>query len=234
MIFFALVAVAAAQTILNNTFFPPTALDSPQCSAPVNNRTLYYDLLEQSTQMPAQVAAQRVGVPFATLVAFVAGKVNSWPTWNPLFSFVNVSSTSLCAVFDNVGYTNAPKVNFPPGMTAPHFIDRNGFSSTGAFAIGWTFRLLDSNGGLLVFGRHTYTFTRLVDQSGVEATVVESFEKAAGPQLATRANAYAWTVALQESLLDGVQGFVCLERVFAKTGTLKLTDVVATCQKFVA
>lgn len=234
MIFFAVLAIAAAQSNLNNTFFPPQALDAPQCTAAVNNRTLFYDVLEQSTQMPAQVSAQRVGVPWIKLVSFVSRNVNAWSTWNPLFTYVNVTSTTLCSVFDNVGYSNAPNVAFPPGMTAPHFIDRNGFSSAGSFAIGWTFRLLDANGGLLVFGRHTYTFTRFFDQSGVEATIVESFEKAAGPQLASAANAYAWTVALQESLLDGVQGFVCLERVYAKTGSLKLADVVSTCQKFVA
>jgi len=185
--------------------------------------------------MPAQVVSQRVGVPFAILVQFVSTRVNDWSVWNPLFTFVNVSSTALCASFDNVGYSNAPKVTFPPGMTAPHFIDRHGFSSDGrSFAVGWIFRLIDAAGNLLVFGRHTYTFVRYIDQSGVEATIVTSFEKAAGPQLNAPHNAYAWTVALQESLLDGVQGYVCLERVFAATGALKIADVTATCSKFVA
>ena len=85
---------------------------------------------------------------------------------------------------------------------------------------------------MLVFGRHTFTLRRFVDQSGLSASVVESWEKAAGPQLDTAVNRYAWTVALQESLLDAVNGFVCLERVFTSTGGLRIDDVISLCRTF--
>ena len=62
---------------------------------------------------------------------------------------------------------------------------------------------LSVSGDELAFGRHTFTMVRYVDSSGKEATVVQSFEKAAGPQLNDKQNALAWTAALQESMLDG-------------------------------
>jgi hypothetical protein len=143
---------------------------------------------------------------------------------------VNVSTTNLCDQFDAVGYSNPPNVTFPVGMTAPHFIDQHGFSASGdTFAFGWVFQLLSASGDQLVFGRHTYTFTKFLDASGDDSTVVESFEKAAGPQLFDANNAYAWTVALQESLVDGFLGYVCLERVYKKTGALRSADVANTC-----
>jgi hypothetical protein len=65
-------------------FFPPTNnLRVPSCANPaIHNVSLYYSALEADKAMPAQVGAQRVGVPFKTLVNFVGNNVNAWPTWN--------------------------------------------------------------------------------------------------------------------------------------------------------
>src|SRR3989338_6235690 len=103
----------------------------PACGDPrIHNVTLYYDMLAASPQMPAQEFALRVGVPFGTLVALF-NQPPLWPTWNHLFGsvFFTDPGLPLCAPFDNVTYTNAPKVVFPPGMTAPHFIDQHGFDA---------------------------------------------------------------------------------------------------------
>ncbi len=77
-------AAALAAAAPATGFFPPTNnLRVPACANPsIHNVTLYYRLLEADKAMPAQVGAQRVGVPFKTLVNFVGNNVNAWPTWN--------------------------------------------------------------------------------------------------------------------------------------------------------
>lgn len=214
--------------------FPPTNA-VPHCADPtIQNRSLYYTLLEASTQMPAQVVSLRVGVPFFSLVEWF-DQASEWTSWNHLFSQNGVTNYSLCAPFNNVSYTNAPPVSppFPKGMTAPHFIDQHGFNSDmSEFAFGWGFQLLAEDGTQLVFGRHTFTIRPYVDESGVPASIVTHFEKAAGAQLDTKVNQRAWTKALQESLLDTVNGFVCLERVFVANGNLTADAVRAECHPF--
>jgi hypothetical protein len=226
-IFFVALACAAAPGLPGDMV--------PACSDPsIHNVTLYYDMLAASTQMPAQEFGLRVGVPFDVLVALF-NQPPLWPTWNHLFGSVYFTDPSLplCSPFDNVTYTNAPKVVFPPGMTAPHFIDQHGFNVAGdQFAFGWVFKLLAADGSLIAYGRHTFHIARYVDESGVEASVMSSYEKVAGPQLDTPANAYAWTVAIEESLVDGFLGAVCLERVYQATNALNPADVKSTCTPF--
>lgn len=213
--------------------FPPMN-NVPHCLDPdVQNFTLYYDMLTQSTQMPAQVGATRVGVPFSTLVSFF-NQPQVWPIWNHLFKANFVTNYSLCSHFNNVSYTNPPPVvpPFPPTMTAPHWIDQHGFNIQGdSFAFGWIFQLR-VNAEMIVYGRHTFTIRRYVDESGVDASTMESFEKVAGPQLDTSVNVVAWTVALQESLLDSLSGFMCLERVYTQFGRLDLRLVHRVCDPF--
>jgi hypothetical protein len=212
-------------------YFPPSN-GVAQCTDPsVQNRTLYYDLLESSTQMPAQVVAMRVGVPFSTLVDFF-NQPSYWPVWNHLFGTNFVTDYTPCAPFNNVTYTNPPPVvpPFPTGMTAPHWIDQHAYNGKkDEFAFGWIFQLVDPAKGMIIFGRHTFTIRKYVDQSGVDASTVESFEKAAGPQMDTKINQVAWTLALQESLLDGAKGFSCLELVYTAFGELNIQNVTAMC-----
>ncbi len=59
-------------------------------------------------------------------------------------------------------------------------------------------------------------------------TLFKSYEKAAGSLVASYS--LAWTVALQESLLDTLVGLSCLEQVYAKTGALNAQDVVVACK----
>jgi len=233
------VAVVAALAVIASgavadPYFPPQN-NVPACPDPsIHNTTLFYELLEESTQMPAQVGAQRVGVPFHQLVEFF-NIPSAWILWNPLFKTNGVTNYSLCAPFDNVSYTNPPPVQppFPSDLQAPHFIDQHGYDAAGkVFAFGWVFTLWSPTVGFLVFGRHTFTIREYIDQSGLDASTVESFEKAAGPQLDSHVNQVAWTIALQESLLDGSRGFVCLERVYATYGKLTLSLVQSMCDPF--
>jgi hypothetical protein len=214
-------------------FFPPENNIS-KCEDPsIQNKDLFYTQLEASTQMPAQVFALRVGVPFGTLSTFF-NQPQYWTVWNHLFAYNYVTNYTLCAGFNNVSYTTAPQVDppFPANLKGPHWIDQHGYNAKGdEFAFGWIFRLT-VDGDMIVFGRHTFTIRKYVDQSGVDAAIVESFEKAAGKQLDSRVNQYAWTVALEESLIDSVKGFVCLERVYKATGTLEIDAVRAGCLVF--
>lgn len=231
---FAAAALNTAAAGHHHRYFPPHN-DVPRCAAAgVANTTLYYDMLEASRQMPAQVVAVRVGVPFNTLAAFF-DIPSAWPLWNHLFATNGVADYALCAHFDNVTYTNAPRVQppFPSGMTAPHWIDQHGYNARGdVFAFGWIFQLNTAAGANLVYGRHTFTLRHYVDESGLNATVAESWEKAAGPQLDTHVNVDAWTVALQESRIDASNGFICLERVYTAHGALTVELVNATCNPF--
>jgi hypothetical protein len=209
----------------------PISNGVPHCEdSTVQNKTLYYDMLIASPQMPAQEVELRVGVPFAPLVAFF-DQPQYWPIWNHLFGTNYVTDYSLCAPFDNVTYTNPPPVSppFPKSMTAPHFIDQHGYNFLGdTFAFGWIFQLVNQ-GEMLVYGRHTFTIR---SNDGGKSAIAQSWEKAAGPQLAEPGNGAAWTIALEESLLDAVNGFVCLERVYTQTGALTIADVKASCTKF--
>lgn len=227
-------AVAHAQDF--SPLFPPTNSIGRCNASGIANDTMYYGDLLRSRQMPAQVGAARVGVPFAILVSFF-DQAQNWPSWNSLFLSNGVTSYNLCDPFNAVAYSNAPRVfpPFPSNMTAPHFIDQHGFSDDGnTFAFGWIFQLLGDGtpSSLIVYGRHTFTLRRYVDESGTDSTLVESFEKVAGPQLDTQINRVAWTVAIQESLIDGVKGFSCLERVYVATGGLSLSAVQVTCDPF--
>jgi hypothetical protein len=225
-----LVALAAVSVAARDY---PISNGVPHCEDPsVQNKTLFYDLLIDSRQMPAQEVQLRVGVPFSTLVAFF-DQPQYWTVWNHLFATNFVTDYSLCAPFDNVTYTNPPPVNppFPATMTAPHYIDQHGYDFLGTtFAFGWIFQLVNQ-GEMLVFGRHTFTLRS--NDAGL-SSIAQSWEKAAGPQLQQPGNGLAWTIALQESLLDAVNGFVCLERVYTRTSGLALADVVATCKVFKA
>ena len=232
-IFSAVVMVLAvlSQSVSGQYF--PAENGAPHCDDPkIQNRTLYYDELIASPQMPAQEVAIRVGVPFDVLVAFF-NMPQYWTIWNHLFATNTVTNYTLCAPFNNVSYTNPPPVNppFPATMTAPHYIDQHGYNfERNTFAFGWIFQLVNE-GEMLVFGRHTFTIRRNEDSPRL-SSIAESWEKAAGPQLAQPGNAAAWTIALQESLLDAVNGFVCLERVFVQTGSLEVANVNSTCLHF--
>lgn len=222
---------SAAFTNGASPYFPPTNTVGHCMDPSVQNFSLYYEALEASPQMPAQLGALRVGIPFQVLVPFF-NEPQYWPVWNHLFGTNYVTNYTPCAHFDNVSYTNPPPVQppFPVGMTAPHWIDQHGLSIDGStFAFGWIFQLRDANGQMIVFGRHTFAIRSYTDQSGVNASIVESFEKAAGTQLDTAVNQVAWTLALQESLADSVAGFQCLELVYVTNGYLGIADVQAAC-----
>jgi len=234
---FVVVAAAAIGAAVARDTFPPLFPASntvPRCADPsLQDIHLYYTKLEASTQMPAQEVTLRVGVPFDNLTAFF-NQSTLWTTWNRLFASNTVTNYTVCAPFNNVTYSNGPRVSppFPANLQAPHFIDQHGYNADGTeFAFGWNFQLT-TGGVMIVFGRHTFTLRPLVDQSRVPASIVTHFEKAAGPQLETRVNQVAWTVALQESLLDTVNGFVCLERVWTSTGALDAAAVRETCYNF--
>ena len=145
-----------------------------------------------------------------------------------MFTYVNQTDFDLCATFDAIGYSNAPKAQFPPNITGPHFIEQHGFTADGsAFGFGWTFRVLDAQSNMIAFGRHTFEI--LADDDG--NAIVSSFEKAAGPNLDVPGNAAAWAIALEESLDAGVLGLSCLEAVYAETGDLQPADVESKCKQ---
>jgi hypothetical protein len=228
--------VLATCALATDRFPPlfPASNDVAHCEdATLQNFDLYYTQLEASPQMPAQEVSLRVGIPFENLTTWF-DRADLWTSWNHLFASNGVTNYSLCAPFNNVSYTNGPPVDppFPADLQAPHFIDQHGFNKAGdQYAFGWNFQLT-TNGTMIVFGRHTFTLRPLVDQSGNKATIVSHWEKAAGSQLDTAVNQNAWTIALQESLLDTVNGFVCLERVFKKNGKLEAATVAAACHPF--
>eukprot|EP01124_Arcella_intermedia_P015497 TRINITY_DN22001_c0_g1_i2.p1 TRINITY_DN22001_c0_g1~~TRINITY_DN22001_c0_g1_i2.p1 ORF type:complete len:186 (+),score=45.54 TRINITY_DN22001_c0_g1_i2:253-810(+) len=182
--------------------------------------------MTMSTAMPAQVVSQEVGVPFKDFWAFFS-QAQYWTTWNPLFGSIQTTVFELCGPLDAV-YTNAPKLPFPPNITAPHAIIQMGLSADGTeAAYSWFFIIYSQEGDMLTYGRHSYT----VKDLGNGRTLFSSFEKAAGPQV--EKYSFAWTVALEESLLDGVTGAVCLERVWLQYGSLSPLAVKAVCDPFV-
>jgi len=190
---------------------------------PCYNKTLDMELIN-SNDMPAQIVAQMVDIPFELFWSFFE-QANLWTSWNYLFKSISTTDFFLCGPLDAV-YTNAPKLPFPPGITGPHHIIQKGLSpdQTEA-AYAWFFEIYTQNGTMITFGRHTYT----LQESGNQ-TLFSSYERAAGSLVSEYS--FAWTVALQESLLDGVTGAVCLERVYEATGDLNPSAVLAMCSPF--
>jgi len=209
------VQVALGQGIINNNPVPyGSCFNSTQDQ-----------LLLESETTTAQYVSVNVGIPFQTFFPFFL-QGNLFPIWNPLFVNVSTQNLELCGPI-NAAYSNTPQVPFPPGMTGPHAIVQMGTDPTNMYgAFAWQFQLIAADGELLTWGRHTY----LVQDLGDGSTNISSFEKVAGPQVDQYA--YAWTVALEESLLDGVTGAICLERVYLATGDLEPTDVQKFCDPF--
>jgi len=191
---------------------------------PCFNKQLDQQLLA-SKAMPPMVVSSVVAIPFNTFWNFFS-QAEYWPLWNPLFSAMITTDFYLCGgIYAN--YTNAPKAPFPPGMTDTHNIIQFGLDDNGTEgAYAWQFILGDASGNTIVFGRHTYTLTSLPNGF----TSIASFEKAAGPHV--EQYSFAWTVALEESLLDGVLGAVCLERTYLQYGSLAPNAVAANCHPF--
>jgi hypothetical protein len=217
-----------------SAMFPLGDNGVPRCADPaVQDIPLYYDALVRSAQMPAQVVALQIGVPFAELVAYF-DQPAEWPRWNHLFKTNTATNFALCAQIDEgISYTNTM-----PGLTPPlpkdvnirHWVDQHGYNGAGdAFAFGWIFRMDEASGANIGYGRHTFTLRSYTDPSGRAATLVESWEKGAGPQVDTAVNQLAWTILLQQSRVDAQDGFVCLERVYVKHGKLTAGDVAAMC-----
>jgi hypothetical protein len=228
-------AAALLLLVLPAAAFFYASNDVPRCAeAGVADTDLYYRQLERSPQMPAQAVALQVGVPFEALVAFFA-QPSQWPRWNHLFKAnTHAGNYSLCSRFDQgVAYTNTqPGLTppFPKDMVVRHWIDQHGFDAHRTqYAFGWFFKLDTAAGDSLTFGRHTFTLRAYVDASGRRSTIVSSWEKAAGPQLDTTVNQLAWTICLEQSRSDAQDGFLCLERVYAKYGNLTAVDVAAMC-----
>eukprot|EP01102_Stenamoeba_stenopodia_P015202 TRINITY_DN5160_c0_g1_i1.p1 TRINITY_DN5160_c0_g1~~TRINITY_DN5160_c0_g1_i1.p1 ORF type:complete len:229 (-),score=55.20 TRINITY_DN5160_c0_g1_i1:104-790(-) len=201
----------------------------------INNNTVAYgscfnetqdQLLLASMTSTAQFFTVNAAVPFEIFWNFFV-QASLFPTWNSLFVEMQTTEFYLCGPFD-ASYSNTPKINFPPNMTAPHAIVQMGLSDDGQYgAFAWQFQLVAANGTLLTFGRHSYLVQNLPDINSVS---VSSFEKVAGPQ--AEEYSFEWAVALEESLLDSVMGVSCLERVYLNTGDLNPEDVKNLCDPF--
>lgn len=183
-----------------------------------------FRLLNESSDMAASVGSMAVKIPYEVLFPF-ASTVKYWPSWNPLFVRVNVSELTLCGAFP-ADYTNAPKLPFPAGITGPHQIVQLQQGATSGI-MAWEFKILSSRGEVITFGRHQMRFEETTNESGAPATNFVSYEKAAGKLV--RPYELAWTVALQQSLIDTLIGLSCLEQVYLETGALNGDDVVAAC-----
>eukprot|EP01088_Endostelium_zonatum_P022042 TRINITY_DN910_c0_g1_i1.p1 TRINITY_DN910_c0_g1~~TRINITY_DN910_c0_g1_i1.p1 ORF type:complete len:218 (+),score=38.60 TRINITY_DN910_c0_g1_i1:93-746(+) len=187
------------------------------------NKTLDQMLIDSSA-MPAQIVALSVAIPFNTLWDFFV-QAQYWVWWNPLFETMYTTNFTLCGRL-HAAYSNAPKFPSPLNITNSyhHIIQmgKNPSGKVGAFA--WFFAA-DSNEGSF-YGRHTYT----IQDAGNGGSILESWERAAGPLV--ERYSVVWTAALQESLLDGITGAVCLERVYQTTGGLNPNAVFATCDPF--
>ena len=182
--------------------------------------------LNASRDMPASIGTMLVAIPSQVLMPFAA-EAAYWPSWNPLFVRVNVSSLKLCGAFP-ADYSNAPVLPFPPNIAGPHQIVQLHQGVTSG-VMAWEFKILDNNRGgeVITFGRHQMRFESAVNEAGEPATQFVSFEKAAGSLV--KPYKYAWVVALQQSLIDTTIGLSCLEQVYMTTGRLLPDEVAASC-----
>lgn len=191
---------------------------------PCDNAT-EFRALNASTDMPASIGSMVVAVPFEVLYPVVSD-VKLLPSWNPLFVRVNQSSISLCSPF-NADYSNAPKLPFPAGITGPHQIVQLSNTSDGGL-MAWNFKIIAADGHtVLTRGRHQMRFEATTNEAGSSATRFVSYEKAAGALV--KPYRQAWTVALQQSLIDTLVGLSCLEQLYLDTGALEPAAVVSAC-----
>eukprot|EP01104_Vermistella_antarctica_P019814 TRINITY_DN8011_c0_g1_i1.p1 TRINITY_DN8011_c0_g1~~TRINITY_DN8011_c0_g1_i1.p1 ORF type:complete len:255 (+),score=70.59 TRINITY_DN8011_c0_g1_i1:74-838(+) len=189
--------------------------------------------LRSDDRLQAQVGIKQIAVPFMTFWNFFS-QPQYWYMWNPLFINETTTDFPLCGAL-NSGYSNGEYLvkfcEFPDNVQ-PHFIVQNELSpynSSAAYA--WQFNITEtSNNTNIIQGRHTF----YMEDLGNGTTSVQTWEKAVGLQLDLTPNCVlAWNLALQESLLDAINGVTCLERVYFETGGLAPSDVATTCQAFV-
>lgn len=202
--------------------------DVAYCPDPQIYNATMDQLLMASPDMPAQVVTVNAAVPLSVLFGYIS--LGQFVSWNPLFNSVQTTSFKLCGPLDAV-YSNGQFLSpiLPPNLNGPHYIIQMGCDSAATqCAFGWWFNLIDASGQLITYGRHTFTFSQSASDKNV--TVVQSYEKAAGPNVA--ANSIPWTNALQESLIDAVLGIVCLERLYQSSGALNPSDVANFCTHF--
>eukprot|EP01005_Ploeotia_sp_CARIB1_P001416 NODE_348_length_919_cov_380.383838_g340_i0.p1 GENE.NODE_348_length_919_cov_380.383838_g340_i0~~NODE_348_length_919_cov_380.383838_g340_i0.p1 ORF type:complete len:230 (-),score=38.39 NODE_348_length_919_cov_380.383838_g340_i0:159-848(-) len=220
MIFFLLAAILPSVFCIGDDFELAGLPHSP-----CDNMT-YFKQLNDSTDMPASLGDMYVKIPYEVLAPFVF-QVKYWTSWNPLFVRVNVSSIHLCGPFP-ADYSNAPVLPFPPGITGPHKIVQMNIGDTSA-VVAWNFQIYKPNGQEITFGRHQMRFEQANGPSGPGFTLFRSYEKAAGSLV--KPYTLAWTVALQQSLLDTEIGLSCLEQVYMRTGQLNPYSVAASCSQ---
>mmetsp|Transcript_4890 Transcript_4890/g.17737 ORF Transcript_4890/g.17737 Transcript_4890/m.17737 type:complete len:257 (-) Transcript_4890:173-943(-) len=246
----AVAAVVALAMAAATAARPPTAAEAaatlsasvPYCSDPTKYNKTLDGMLIASTDMPAQISSMVVAVPTSVLVEYIF-KAN-FVDWNPLFNTQATppENVTLCGSLDAV-YSNGQFLGpiLPKNIIGPHYIVQKGCTPSCAggkpdadadpctCAFGWffTINLVPSN-EIVTYGRHTYTFEMNADNT----TTVSSYERAAGKIVA--AHSQPWTNALQESLIQGVQGMVCLERQYQEKGELDVDDVAAFCRHFIA
>jgi hypothetical protein len=200
----------------------------PYCAIPAIYNSTMDSILESSPDMPAQIVSIDAFVPLPVLFKYIS--LGFFVDWNPLFNTVQTTNFQLCGPLDAV-YSNGQFLTpiLPPNINGPHYIIQLGCNEAGTqCAFGWWFNLFDQIGALITFGRHTFTFTQSPTNKNV--TTVQSYEKAAGPNVAS--NSIPWTNALQESLVDAVIGIVCLERLYQSSGALNPADVANFCTHF--
>eukprot|EP01006_Ploeotia_vitrea_P065909 TRINITY_DN94018_c0_g1_i1.p1 TRINITY_DN94018_c0_g1~~TRINITY_DN94018_c0_g1_i1.p1 ORF type:complete len:265 (-),score=118.43 TRINITY_DN94018_c0_g1_i1:91-885(-) len=227
-----LVSVAVLAVLLTAT---STAHGSPLSTAPhylapspCDNIT-EFAMLNNSQDMPASIGDMLVKIPYDVLFPF-ASQVQYWTKWNPLFVRVNVSEITLCGAFP-ADYSNAPKLPFPPHIVGPHQIVQL-YQGDTAGIMAWEFKILDLDHDkeVITYGRHQMRFEHTTsERDGQNFTLFKSYEKAAGSLVASYP--LAWTVALQQSLIDTLIGLSCLEQVYMATGSLEPQTVISACEK---
>eukprot|EP01122_Echinamoeba_exundans_P015896 TRINITY_DN7840_c0_g1_i1.p1 TRINITY_DN7840_c0_g1~~TRINITY_DN7840_c0_g1_i1.p1 ORF type:complete len:217 (-),score=33.45 TRINITY_DN7840_c0_g1_i1:10-660(-) len=180
--------------------------------------------LIQSTVSPAAVVSLNVNIPLEDLWAFFANYPQLWPQWNYLFSQVNNTKLEVCQPL-NAGFNILPKIQFPPGtqLLPPTMLVAN-ISADSALA-SWSFKFVQPDGTLAVYGRHDYQFDRQPDGT----TMFTSWGKAFGPFVSSDPS--EWHArTFNRGGISSMRGAACLENVFSQFGKLIPDTVIAQCK----
>lgn len=198
--------------------------NSPIINAAPCDNTTNEKLLQESNDMPMILGDVFVQIPFNEFIAFFFKPIY-WTSWNHLFNSTLTTELGLCDIL-NATYNNAPKAPFPK-LIDHHYIVQYETDNETLGVVGWSYLLQDAEtGDFLVFGRHTYAFEVYVSNY-TNGTILTSFEKAYGPHVAKYSQ--AWTVALQQALIFGLSGAMCLENVYLASGGLMPNNVQDAC-----
>jgi hypothetical protein len=230
MILLLLLCCAAVSGQVDGTLFPREVAASIGNSPCLLSAGRQVDELIESKDMLARTAVTFLDVPFELFAAYLMSPM-LLPTWNADYSDGGTDAKLTPCTKFTAHFTTKINVTVPNGFTfkPPLVLTVNRTSDVALF--GWDFGVSDNAGNNFYYGAHWIGAFRV---SVNEQPVVKfiSWEKITSGQGNTFVadNRAAFEFGMSKTVLQpDLVGAMCIERVYATTGSLVPADVQRMC-----